>query len=122
MSTSAELEAAGPSGRQETANGNPSDQPAEMAMEVAEQPGTSMRVLALYCTSSAVPEQDQGFDPPDACNINHLAARPGIEVGSRLNVAQEQQPRMFATASCTKAAVFPDPSRLLVHLLPVSTD
>lgn len=82
MSTSAELEAAGPSGRQETANGNPSDQPAEMAMEVAEQPGTSMRVLALYCTSSsAVPEQDQGFDPPDACNINHLAARPGIEVG-----------------------------------------
>lgn len=43
-----------------------------------------MRVLALYCTSSSsVPEQDQGFDPPDAPNINHLAARSGIEVCSQ---------------------------------------
>jgi hypothetical protein len=85
MMSSADLETAGPSGRQQTANGNPANQPTEMAVETAaEQPGTSMRVLALYCTSSgAVPEQDQGFDPPDAPNISHLAARSGIEVGSQ---------------------------------------
>jgi hypothetical protein len=67
------------SGRQpDTANGNPAEQPTGMA--AAEQPGT-MRVLALYCTSSdAANEQDQGFDPPDAPNINLLAARAGIEV------------------------------------------
>jgi hypothetical protein len=83
--SSADLETAGPSGRQQTANGNPAEHPAEMAVETAaEQPGTSMRVLALYCTSGSVPEQDQGFDPPDAPNINHLAARSGIEVGSQL--------------------------------------
>jgi hypothetical protein len=82
--SSADLETAGPSGRQQTANGNPAEHPAEMAVETAaEQPGTSMRVLALYCTSGSVPEQDQGFDPPDAPNINHLAARSGIEVGSQ---------------------------------------
>lgn len=81
--SSADLEAAaGTSGRQETANGNRVDQPTGMAVDTAaEQPGTSMRVLALYCTSSgSVQQDDQGFDPPEAPNINHLAARPGIEV------------------------------------------
>lgn len=83
--SSADFEAvAGTSGRQEAANGNPPEQPIDTAMVAAEQPGTSMRVLALYCTSSSSsgPEQDPGFDPPDASNINHLAARPGVEVST----------------------------------------
>lgn len=93
----------GTSGRQETANGNPVEQQTHMAVEaVAEQPGTSMRVLALYCTSSGSgQEQDQGFDPPDGPNINHLASRQGIEV-SRRAVRSVHAPAL-ATCNCITA-------------------
>ena len=73
-----QLEPPGTSGRQETANGNPVEQqPTGMAVDAAaaEQAGPSMRVLAVYCTSSSTAgeqEQDPGFDPPDAPNISHL--------------------------------------------------
>eukprot|EP00878_Enallax_costatus_P013328 GHUV01013934.1.p1 GENE.GHUV01013934.1~~GHUV01013934.1.p1 ORF type:complete len:645 (+),score=183.34 GHUV01013934.1:126-2060(+) len=38
-----------------------------------------MRVLAVYCVSDE-DEDDKGFDPPDASNVLHLAARPDVEV------------------------------------------
>jgi hypothetical protein len=81
---SSEFDTVGPSGRgHETANGNPPDHATDMAVEATEQPGpSSMRVLAVYCSSSSPAAEDPGFDPPDAPNINFLASRPGVEVCS----------------------------------------
>lgn len=41
-----------------------------------------IRVLAVYCVSDE-DEDDKGFDPPDASNVLHLAARPDVEVSSK---------------------------------------
>ena len=41
-----------------------------------------MRVLAVYCVNDE-DEDDKGFDPPDASNVLHLAARPDVEVSSK---------------------------------------
>jgi hypothetical protein len=109
--SSADLETAGTSGRQETANGNTAGQATDMAIEAAaEQPGTSMRVLALYCTSSgSIEDHDKGFDPPDTPNINHLASRPGVEVSTSAHMLLPR-PAHFKTSphcSCCCASQLP---------------
>lgn len=54
-----------------------------------------MRILAVYCVNDES-EDDKGFDPPEASNVLHLAARPGVEVSSK------QQHRCTTTSVSTR--------------------
>lgn len=82
MSSGPDLEGPGTSGRQEANGHQQQAQQADTTMTAADAAaGPLARVLALYCTSgSPDADQDQGFDPPDACNVSLLSARPGVQV------------------------------------------